>query len=76
MKRIAILLPVAALLLSSAAQAAGDLSRADPSEIVIEMGTSGDKMYFKPDNIELENRQGLQDRAEKRRRREARVRRP
>lgn len=54
MKRIAILIPVAAFLLSSAAQAAGDLSRADPTEIVIEMGTSGDKMYFKPDNIELE----------------------
>ncbi len=54
MKRIAILLPVAALLLSSAAQAAGDLSRADPTEIVIEMGASGDKMYFKPDHIELE----------------------
>ncbi len=54
MKRIALLLPVAALLLASAAQAAGDLSRADPTEIVIEMGTSGDKMYFKPDSIELE----------------------
>ncbi|MCP3054261.1 hypothetical protein [Aurantimonas marianensis] len=54
MKRIAILIPAAALLLSSAAQAAGDLSRADPTEIVIEMGASGDKMYFKPDNIELE----------------------
>lgn len=54
MKRIAFLLPMAALLFSSGAYAAGDLSRADPTEIVIEMGTSGDKMYFKPDHIELE----------------------
>ncbi|MCJ7558573.1 MAG: biphenyl 2,3-dioxygenase, partial [Gammaproteobacteria bacterium] len=36
------------------ANAAGDLSRADPQEIVIEMGTSADKMYFKPDHLDLE----------------------
>lgn len=30
------------------------MSRADPQEIVIEMGTSGDKMYFKPDHLDLE----------------------
>lgn len=37
--------------------AAGDLSRADPVEIVIEMGTQDnpDKpMYFKPDHLDLE----------------------
>lgn len=40
------------------ALAAGDLSRADPIEIVLEMGTSeagGDKpMYFKPNHLNLE----------------------
>ena len=36
------------------AYAAGDLSRADPKEIVIEMGTSGEKMFFKPNHLDLE----------------------
>lgn len=54
MKTILMIVPAAMLLLTSVAQGAGDLSRADPQEIVIEMGTSGDKMYFKPDHIDLE----------------------
>ena len=54
MKTFSLLLTSAALLFASGAQAAGDLSRADPKEIVIEMGTAGDKMYFKPDHLDLE----------------------
>ena len=54
MKKLPFLLSTLALLFASGAQAAGDLSRADPKEIVIEMGTSGDKMYFKPNHLDLE----------------------
>jgi uncharacterized cupredoxin-like copper-binding protein len=44
-----------ALPLASASYAAGDLSRADPVEIAIEMGALNPKvMYFKPDHFELE----------------------
>jgi uncharacterized cupredoxin-like copper-binding protein len=43
------------LAFATAAFAAGDLSRADPQEIVLEMGTSGGgKMFFKPNHLELE----------------------
>jgi uncharacterized cupredoxin-like copper-binding protein len=34
--------------------AAGDLSRNNPIEVVLEMGTNGDTMYFKPDHLEFE----------------------
>ena len=56
MKPLAILLPLSAILLNFPAHAEGDLSRANPTEIVIEMGTtaSGEKMYFKPNHIDLE----------------------
>ena len=54
MKVLPILISTTALLFSSGAQAAGDLSRASPQEIVIEMGTSGDRMYFKPNHLDLE----------------------
>ena len=54
MRTLTILLSTAALLVSYSAHAAGDLSRADPQEIVIEMGTSGDKMYFEPNHLDLE----------------------
>ena len=50
-------LPFAAplVLFAGAAYAAGDLSRADPQEIVIEMGQADAKhMYFKPNHIDLE----------------------
>jgi uncharacterized cupredoxin-like copper-binding protein len=57
MKASPIVLSIFAILAGSAAYAAGDLSRADPIEIVIEMGTSDTAdppMYFKPKHIELE----------------------
>ena len=54
MRTIVFLISAVGLLFASGAQAAGDLSRANPKEIVIEMGTSGDKMYFKPNHLDLE----------------------
>jgi uncharacterized cupredoxin-like copper-binding protein len=55
MKKLAILLAVPMLGLATAAYAGGDLSRADPMEIVIEMGQVDVKhMYFKPSHIDLE----------------------
>ena len=38
----------------SVAFAAGDLSRNNPQEIVIEMGTTAQGMYFKPNHLQLE----------------------
>ncbi|MCH9049674.1 MAG: biphenyl 2,3-dioxygenase [Proteobacteria bacterium] len=54
MKALPIVFATTALLFNSGTQAAGDLSRASPQEIVIEMGTSGDRMYFKPNHLDLE----------------------
>ncbi len=54
MKTLPILLATTALLFASGALAAGDLSRASPQKIIIEMGTSGDRMYFKPNHLDLE----------------------
>ena len=57
MKTLPIVLSMSALAFASPALAAGDLSRADVIEIVVEMGTSDnvDKpMYFKPDHLDLE----------------------
>ena len=59
MKTASLVLSTSAMAFALAfpALAAGDLSRADPIEIVIEMGStdSGDKtMYFKPDHLDLE----------------------
>jgi len=45
---------LAALVAVPAVYAAGDLSRDNPQEIVMEMGSSGSKMYFKPDHLDLE----------------------
>ena len=45
---------LAALGAMPAAYAGGDLSRNDIQEIVLEMGSSGSKMYFKPDHLDLE----------------------
>ena len=54
MTKLASLLALPMLALVSPAYAEGDLSRADPAEIVIEMGQQGPKqMYFKPNHIEL-----------------------
>ncbi len=41
----------------SLAMAKGDLSRANPETIVIEMGTAGQRMYFKPIGLGLETGQ-------------------
>jgi len=57
MRTLPIALLVSALPLASPALAAGDLSRADPIEVVVEMGTSENAekpMYFKPDHLDLE----------------------
>lgn len=43
-----------ALAFASTASAEGDLSRADPIEVVIEMGHTDKAMWFKPDHIDLE----------------------
>lgn len=43
-----------ALLIMGGAYAAGDMTRANPQEIVLEMGSSGSSMYFKPNHLELE----------------------
>lgn len=55
MKTFPVVLGLAFYALSTTAFAAGDLSRADPTEIVIEMGQVDAKnMYFKPNHIDLE----------------------
>lgn len=58
MKILPIVLSASALALASPALAAGDLSRADPIEIVVEMGSASDaaekSMYFKPNRLDLE----------------------
>ncbi len=57
MKTLPIVLSMSALAFASPALAAGDLSRADPVEIVFEMGTSDSAdqpMYFKPNHLDLE----------------------
>ena len=51
--KIAILASLLAIPVS-VAFAAGDLSRNNPQEIVIEMGTSAQGMYFKPNHLQLE----------------------
>ncbi len=38
----------------SLVMAKGDLSRANPETIVIEMGTAGQRMYFKPNHLNLQ----------------------
>jgi uncharacterized cupredoxin-like copper-binding protein len=55
MKTLPFVLATTALVLATSAYAGGDLSRADPVEIVIEMGQVDAKhMYFKPNHIDLE----------------------
>lgn len=57
MRPLAAVLSASALLFALPASADGDLSRADPVEIVIEMGTAEgaeNRMYFEPSHIELE----------------------
>jgi uncharacterized cupredoxin-like copper-binding protein len=55
MKRIPVVLGIAALVTATNAFAAGDLSRAEPVEIVIEMGQKDAKhMFFKPNHVDFE----------------------
>jgi uncharacterized cupredoxin-like copper-binding protein len=57
MKTLPIVLSMSALALAFPALAEGDLSRAEPIELVVEMGATdaADKpMYFKPNHLELE----------------------
>ena len=54
MKTLVAMTAVAALIAVPAAYAAGDLTRANPQEIVMEMGSSGSSMYFKPNHLDLE----------------------
>jgi uncharacterized cupredoxin-like copper-binding protein len=54
MKTLSLVLGVSMLALTSVAHADGDLSRADVTEIAIELGqTDAEHMYFKPDHIDL-----------------------
>ena len=39
---------------ASSAMAEGDLSRNNPQKVVLEMGSEGDGMYFKPSHLEFE----------------------
>lgn len=57
MKTLPFMLAMSALAIAFPALAEGDLSRADPIEIVIEMGSSDDAdmpMFFRPNHIDLE----------------------
>lgn len=54
MKSLPFVFSISMLAFVSPVLAAGDLSRADPTEIVIDMGSSGAAMYFAPDHLELE----------------------
>ena len=45
---------IAALAVTAPAHALGDLSRANPIEVVMEMGTANNKMYFKPNQLTFE----------------------
>lgn len=53
MRSLPFLLSISALVFASSAYATGDLSRADPIEVVIEMGHTDKAMWFKPAHIEL-----------------------
>jgi uncharacterized cupredoxin-like copper-binding protein len=54
MKTLLTTAALAALVTAPTVYAAGDLSRNNPQEIIMEMGSSGSKMYFKPDHLDLE----------------------
>ena len=54
MKVVVTTIALAALVSVPGVYAAGDLSRASPKEIVMEMGSSGSSMYFKPNHLDFE----------------------
>ena len=53
MKSMIASLAVMAIAAANPAAAEGDLSRANVIDVVIEMGSNDDGMYFKPDNYEF-----------------------
>lgn len=54
MQRTSLVLGLLAALAATQAFAAGDMSRNSPQEVVLEMGTSSGRMYFKPNHLEFE----------------------
>ena len=54
MKALLSMTAMVTLLAAAGVFAAGDLTRASPQEIVLEMGSSGSAMYFKPSHLEFE----------------------
>ncbi|RME96649.1 MAG: biphenyl 2,3-dioxygenase [Alphaproteobacteria bacterium] len=56
MKALALLAPLSVAALITPALAAGDLTRAKPVEVVLEMGTdlASGKMFFRPKHLEFE----------------------
>jgi uncharacterized cupredoxin-like copper-binding protein len=54
MKEMICLAAAIALIGPSAAMAEGDLSRANPTKVTLEMGTTDGHMYFKPSHLEFE----------------------
>ncbi len=55
MKKTSLVLAISAFAFASTAYADGDLSRADATEIIVEMGQKDAKhMFFKPDHIDLQ----------------------
>jgi uncharacterized cupredoxin-like copper-binding protein len=57
MKRLVIAATFASLAIAGPAFSAGDLSRANVIDVVLEMGSNDDGMYFKPDHFEFETGQ-------------------
>ena len=60
MKTIATTFGVLALVAAGPALAEGDLSRANVIDVVIEMGSNDDGMYFSPNNYEFLTGQAMQ----------------
>lgn len=54
MKTLTAFASILAITLASSAMAEGDLSRNNPIEVVFEMGSNDDGMYFKPSHLEFE----------------------
>ena len=57
MNRLITAVTFAALTAAGPALSGGDLSRANVIDVVLEMGSNDDGMYFKPDNFEFETGQ-------------------
>jgi len=54
MKKMIFLISAITLIGSSVAMAEGDLSRNNPTKVMLEMGTKDGHMYFKPSHLEFE----------------------